>query len=134
MPPRKYYPSTPFAKWLVRYACSKQDHPGRRWPRKQACPRTTLYNYIQNSRQKPDLKVILRLSEYTGEPAEKLARLAGIAGYKPREPRIQTFRELMNIYNRLPVSMKKYMLTNARQLAASVQVMKAHSSENPKKR
>ena len=133
MPPRKYYPSTPFAKWLVRYA-SQHNIALSDMAVEAGLSYSTLYKYIQNARQKPELRVILRLSEYTEQRADDLARLAGFAGYKPREPVGPDLRELMNIYNRLPISMQKFMLTNARQLAESVRAMKARSSENTKKR
>jgi transcriptional regulator with XRE-family HTH domain len=132
VPPRKYYPSTPFAKWLVHYAARNKITLVEMAERANLY-RTTLYNYVQGSRHKPELNVIVRLSEYTGEPVEKLARLAGVAGYKAQESIDPHLQELTNIYNRLPGPMKRYLLLNARQLADSMKTISRPPVKGKKK-
>lgn len=132
MPPKQNSPSTPFAQWLVEYA--DRHHTSLALMAQEAgLSRTTLYHYVHHSRNKPDLKVIVRLSEYTGVPAEKLARLAGVAGYATQKPVDPHLRELTNIYNRLPGPMQSYLLLNARQLALSMKGIASPPAQKAKK-
>ena len=124
-------PSTPFGKWLVDYAV-QNDTTLVAMARDAGLGPGTLYKYVEDPPQKPALSVIVRLSEYTGKPTEQLAKLAGVAGYKPQESFDPGLEELTGIYKRLPKPMKGYLLTNARQLADSVNVMGGRSSRKKK--
>ena len=124
-------PISPFARWLIHYAA---EH-GLSLPEmatQAGLSRRHIYFFIDGPKRKPDLVTVLKLSKYTGRPAEEIARLSGISHRDTSmdDPRL---RELVDIYRRLPESMKSFLIANARLLADSAKATQKYYSADARK-
>ena len=130
---RKYHPSTPFSSWLRSYS-EENNIPMAVMSLEAGLSRGILNNFIQYPERRPNLKTILRLSAYTGKPADEIAELAGVAGYKPNyrpvgnaDPAIE---ELVKVYKRLPTPMQHYVLRSVYGLDEALKALKPDSSQD----
>jgi hypothetical protein len=123
---RKHYPSTPFTIWLYDYA-NKNKTTLAQLALDAGLSRGLLNIFVAHPERSPNLQTCLRVSEATGKPAGEILQLAGIAGYKPQKAVDPDLKELVNIYQRLPVPMKYCLLKSARALAEAVKAQKSPS-------
>ena len=132
---RKHFPVAPFGRWLRDYA-KEHNKPMTLMSVEAGLSRGILGHYIRDPRRKPSSETILRLSKYTGKPADEIAELAGIAGYKPSylpigdsDPAIE---KLVKIYKRLPLPMQQYLLRSAYSLDEALKAPKSELSKDRK--
>ena len=130
---RKHFPSTPFTTWLCNYA-EENETTLAVMSLDAGLSRGLLNMYVAYPERKQDLRTILKLSKYTGKSADEIARLAGIAGYRPRDIVDPDIEELVKVYKRLPPSMKSYLLKSAHALSEATRAQRAKSTKENQKR
>jgi hypothetical protein len=110
--------STPLVRWLMEYS-TEHEITLTELSRKANLSAGSLRSLVKYPERIPALETCVKLARITGKPAEEILQMAGLDGYESSEKLDPDRLMLLQIYQRLPIPMRRTLMKIAQAIELS---------------